>query len=164
MERPKLDIWITVKSGLYIALIAPIVEKAFNDDLSAWENYLPTFLMYLFWVELGLILIVIFENYYSNFYFKFDKAGIIITEKNNLLVRWEDIVVTNVTSGHVVYNFSKYTRMKITSKSYPDFAKFLTLNSHVEKSIIELTKKYAPSDNVLFKEIEKYAQAKKIKF
>lgn len=93
----------------------------------------------------------------------FSKNGLGKYKKNELVsqIDWNDMQVVQVKT---LFRINKSMYLKISSRENSNVFYYIHIEWFIEKSIIDLTKKYVPKTNDLYCRVHEYAEDRKIMF
>ncbi|MBC7540353.1 MAG: hypothetical protein H7281_16135 [Bacteriovorax sp.] len=159
MERIKFS-QLRVQFLVFImAFLWVVIEKFDNQDqVFTLKDFFTSFKLYCFVGVVGGGLLVLWYNKISNLFVKFSPDGFVLPSKNK--IKWENILIPNCDNLHLRFGDS-YCKILIESH---EFKSQLYINKFNEESIIDLTKKYVPTENQFYRAIKNYSKKRNIKF
>jgi hypothetical protein len=127
------------------------------------NNLLVTIFALILLCILFPILIIYDENKEILSGLFFVETGLAAYHKNTLIAKltWDDIELFEVKT---LFKIKNSMFIKVSSRENPNKVFFLHVTWFVEKSVIELTKKYVPESHALYKKITEYAKKRNITF
>jgi hypothetical protein len=120
---------------------------------------LITDLVNLMFLSLSIVVWLFIEQYFKSGLF-FTTDYLIINNKKDIKIKWDDLEVDQTGFSFTAFNNSF---LKVYSKINPETTTEIELHWGNEKSLIRLVQKYVPTDNKLHKIISQYISHRRIK-